>query len=50
MLARAGPSNPDDVSALGRLTPQASMAVTAIDKKPIAIWAAALVHYNLAKR
>jgi hypothetical protein len=50
ILARAGPSNPDHISALSWLTPQASMAVTAIDEKPIAIWAAALVHGNLAKR
>jgi len=26
------------------------MAVTAVDEKPIAIWAAALVYGNLAKR
>jgi hypothetical protein len=50
MLAGARPSNSDDVSALGWLTPQAAMAVTAIDEKPIAIGAAAPVDGDPAKR
>jgi hypothetical protein len=47
---RAEPSHADYISALRWLTPQTAMAVTAIDEKPIAKWAAALMHGNPVKR
>ena len=49
-LARAEPSNAHYIPALLWLTPHAMTAVTAIDEKPIAIRAAALVDGNLVKR